>query len=631
KFLTFTGMVGPIVNATVGVTALVMGEKIPSSEYMYMWFTWWMSNVAGIFIFSPALLAWGQEIHKYLIANLKNIKLKSHKLRRIYQTNNLCSYPELLSFQILFEKIFNPLKMWKNYEFILLIGLVIWLSYNAFWNQYELEYMLIPCLVWSVFRFGTIVSTSLIVFISSIAVLGTVRGLGVFSQYNLNESLIFLQCFIDVIVLSTLAFNAVVLEKKQAISILKSSQKKLIFHTEELTKKNLELAAARQTAVAANQTKSEFLTNMSHELRTPLNGILAIAQLFYYSPNLTEKEKQDIEIIQQSGTHLLTLINDILDISKIESGKMDLEYTTFNFPNFLTGILEICRHASAERVFCFHHQFNSAIPNFIHTDEKRLRQVLLNLLINAIKFTDKGEVLLIVDVVSQLKKDETVNIIKIRFEIIDTGVGIPPEKLTTIFIPFEQVGETRLKSQGTGLGLAISQKIINMMGSKIEVISELGKGSKFSFELDLETVVNHDFKNNDQINEQISKEFPLRILVAEDNLINQKVATKLFQKIGYKIEITNNGKEVLKCLEKDSYDVIFMDIQMPEMDGIEATENIHKRWGKHRPYIIAMTANAMTGDRDKCLSVGMDDYISKPVKIQAIIQAVKTMQEKNRV
>ena len=611
KFLVFTGMIGPMVNATAGVTALTLGGKIPISSYIQVWVTWWISNVAGIFIFTPALLSWGEFFKEYLL----NSKIN-----------------------------FKTINFLQIAEYLILLEIVFLICENAFFGTYFIEYMIIPCLVWAVFRFGKLGASNLIVFIAVISVLGTVRGLGAFNSSNLNNSLTLLQCFIGVIVLTTLVLNAVISEKKAAILILKNSQIQLLDKSlklqqtaeilaaqkAELIQKNLELEEAKQNAVDANRSKSQFLTNMSHELRTPLNGILGIAQVFQDLSKLTNEEKEDIEIIYQSGVHLLTLIDDILDISKIEAGKMELEPQNFNFPDFLKEIVKICLYSAMEKNINFSYQVDPNIPIIINADEKRLKQILLNILGNAIKFTDRGEVNFIVDIISETAKDKSFYLTKVKFKVTDTGIGINPEKLATIFLPFEQVGESKLKSQGTGLGLAISQKIAQMMGGEIKVTSKLSQGSIFSLELGLLTEKFQDVeKPENKFDTNFSQKYSLKIMIAEDNLGNQKIASKLFQKLGYQVTIVNHGIEALNSLKQEMYDVIFMDIQMPELDGIETTKAIYQEWGEiNRPYIIALTANAMPSDRDKCFSVGMDDYISKPVKIEKIVESIQLMQQR---
>jgi signal transduction histidine kinase/ActR/RegA family two-component response regulator len=615
KFLLFTGIIGPIVNATTGVTALTLGGKIPITNYAEVWITWWISNVAGIFIFTPALLSWGE-----------------------FFNNN---------FSITKQEVSTHLKaknFWLIIEGLILLKIVFFIAKNAFFGNYYIEYMIIPCLVWVVFRFGKMGATNLIVIVAVIAILGTVRGLGAFNRSNLNDSLLLLQCFIGVIVLTTLVLNAVINEKRLAILILKNSQIQLLDKSSELQQiaeilerqkqqliqQNLELELAKQNAIDANNYKSQFLTNMSHELRTPLNGILGITQIFQDLSKLSNQEKEDIEIIYQSGVHLLSLIDDILDISKIEAGKMELEPQDFNFPAFLQGIVRICQYSAMQKNINFIHKFDPRIAVIINADEKCLKQILLNLLGNAIKFTDRGEVNFIVDFISQTPQNESLYLTKFKFQVTDTGIGINPEKLAKIFLPFEQVGESKLKSQGTGLGLAISQKIAEMMGSQIKVNSELSQGSSFSLELDLLTQKIQDVqKLENKPDANFSQEFPLKIMIAEDNIVNQKIAKKLFEKLGYQVDIVSNGVEALNALREKIYDVIFMDIQMPELDGIEATRAIYQEWGAtNRPYIIALTANAMPSDRDQCLSVGMDDYISKPVKLEKIVESIQLLRQR---
>lgn len=615
EFLLFTGMFGPIVNATVGVTALILGGKIPVSSYTGVWATWWISNVTGIFIFTPALLSWAELFKEYFGTHQREFKI------------NL-----------------KAINFWQLMELLFLLRIVFFVADNAFFGNYYIEYMIIPCLVWSVFRFGQLGATNLIVFVAIMAILGTVRGLGAFNRSHLNDSLLLLQCFIGVIVLTTLVLNAIITEKKAGISILKNSQIQLLDKSselqqtaeileqqkEKLTQQNLELEVAKQNAINANHYKSQFLTNMSHELRTPLNGILGIAQIFQDLPKLSSQEKEDINIIYQSGVHLLTLIDDILDISKIESAKMELAPQNFNFSDFLKETVKICRYSAMEKNINFNYQFDANIPIIINADRKCLKQILLNILGNAIKFTDTGEVNFIVNFMNQTAKNETFYLTKVKFQITDTGVGIDPENLARIFLPFEQVGEGKLKSQGTGLGLAISQKIAEMMGGEIKVTSELSQGSIFSLELDLLTQKIQDIqKPQNSFDTTFSQQCPVKIMIAEDNLVNQKIAEKLFKKLGYQVNIVNNGIEALDSLKQEMYDVIFMDIQMPELDGIETTKAIYQEWGEtNRPYIIALTANAMPSDRDKCLSVGMDDYISKPVKIEKIVESIQLLQQR---
>jgi signal transduction histidine kinase/CheY-like chemotaxis protein len=615
KFLVFTGMIGPVVNATTGVTALTLGGKIPMTSYAEVWITWWISNVAGIFIFTPALLSWGELCKEYFLAPQREFIIK-----------------------------LQARKFWLILEVLFLSAIVFYICKNAFFGDNYIEYMIIPCLVWVVFRFGKLGATNLIVIVAVMAILGTVRGLGAFNSSNLNNSLLLLQCFIGVIVLTTLVLNAVITERRSAILVLKNSQIQLLDKSSELQQtaeilerqkqqliqQNLELELAKQNAIDANNYKSQFLTNMSHELRTPLNGILGIAQIFQDLPKLSNQEKEDIKIIYESGAYLLTLIDDILDISQIESGKMELKPQNFNFPTFLEGIVRICRYSAIPKNINFIYKFDPRIAVIINADEKFFKQILLNLLGNAIKFTDIGEVNFIVDFISQTPQNESFDLTKFKFQVTDTGVGINPEKLAKIFLPFEQVGESKFKSQGTGLGLAISQKIAEMMGSEIKVNSQLSQGSNFSFELDLLTQKIQDVqKLENQLDANLSQKFPLKIMIAEDNIVNQKIANKLFEKLGYQVDIVNNGVEALNTLREKMYDVIFMDIQMPELDGIEATRAIYQEWGEtNRPYIIALTANAMPSDRDHCLSVGMDDYISKPVKLEKIVESIQLLRQR---
>jgi signal transduction histidine kinase len=420
------------------------------------------------------------------------------------------------------------------------------------------------------------------------------------------------------------AFEKMTQEIKESFHNLEKSNQELESRVE---KRTAELKKAMLAADKANQAKSQFLANMSHELRTPLNGILGMAQILQYSDHLTPQELEEINIIYQSGSHLLTLINDILDLSKIESGKFTLDPQEFDLPDLLQSIVKLCEFQAKSKNLEFISNIDPQLPLMVKTDQTRLRQVLINLLSNAIKFTETGSVTF-----NAISVSFQPNLTKIKFEVKDTGIGIAQEDIEKIFLPFEQVNLKKYQVGGTGLGLAISQKLVNLMGSKIQISSEIKVGSIFSFEAEfpeVKTIVKEQFgeevtqPQTPNLDLPLGTKIPLRILLAEDNRVNQKIAQKMLKQLGYNIDIVDNGKEAILAVKNQQYDLIFMDIQMPEMDGIEATKIIKENYQFNRlPRIIAMTASAMEGDRELFLAAGMDDYISKPVKLNLIAQVI---------
>ncbi len=377
----------------------------------------------------------------------------------------------------------------------------------------------------------------------------------------------------------------------------------------------------------ANQAKSSFLARMSHELRTPLNAILGCTQLMHDDDSLTHDLEEYVHIISHSSEHLLNLIDDVLEMSKIEAGKIILEETKFDFYLFLNNLQEMLQIRAKDKKLKLIFAIHPDLPQYIKSDERKIRQILLNLLGNAIKFTSKGYVTLRV---SLLKADSISSKVVIHFEIEDTGRGIASEELDKLFKAFVQTASGKASQTGTGLGLVISQQFAHFLGSHIIVSSILDKGTTFQFDIAVEQLFTGLIAVDEVINttktsmavvekeSQLDNSQSLRILLVEDNSFNQMIALRLLAKLGYQADCAMNGVEVLKALEHKSYDLILMDLQMPEMDGLEANRRIRlieTDLSSHRIKIVAMTANAMAEDREKCLLVGMDDFISKPVRI----------------
>lgn len=413
-------------------------------------------------------------------------------------------------------------------------------------------------------------------------------------------------------------FNKMAQQLRESFTTLAKTNEDLESRVEERT---ADLKKAIQVADAANHAKSDFLANMSHELRTPLNGILGYAQILARSPTLVERDRRGIQIIDRCGSHLLTLINDVLDLSKIEANKLEIHPHPANLPLLLQSVVEICRIKAEQKGLDFLYEPPSDLPTGILVDEKRLRQVLINLLGNAVKFTEKGQVTLRITVVAKPESLVGENAVRtLCFQIEDTGVGMTAEQLQKIFIPFEQVGNTKKQSEGTGLGLSISQKIVETMGGNIRVRSQQEVGSVFEFDIDCPLAEAWAQTNAIAYRQNIiAYEGDCKtILVLDDSWENRSVILHLLEPLGFTVLEACDGNEGLLQAAQHQPDLIIIDLVMPGMDGWEFLKQLRQSEKLKDAIAVVSSANVFERDRQRSLDAGGTDFLPKPVRAEEL-------------
>lgn len=382
-----------------------------------------------------------------------------------------------------------------------------------------------------------------------------------------------------------------------------------------------ELMLAKNAAEAASVAKSQFLANMSHEIRTPMNGVLGMTELLLATP-LSDKQRHMAKTVQQSAASLLTIINDILDYSKIEAGKLQLEHTDIDLSRLLNDAVKLFSEAARQKRLSLSVAIPPSLPTALRGDPTRLRQILLNLIGNAVKFTAAGSITVSADCLAHSTER-----ILLRVTVRDTGIGIPPESQACVFDAFAQAdGSTTRKFGGTGLGLTIVKQLVHLMGGTVDLESIPGLGSTFGFTIPLEIRPNNKKASVIVRSQQNPATLHGKVLLAEDNAVNREIAVAMLESLGCTVDIAKDGEEALTAVDAQSYDVVLMDCQMPNLDGLKASrlirEQENRRPQRRRLPILALTANAMEGDREQCLAAGMDGYLTKPFTFDQLHHAL---------
>ena len=586
---------GTLFQTTLGILSYSSFIVNIWSNFPKVFSTWWIGDSVSVLLFAPLVFVW--------LRSPQDSKIKS----------------------------------WLCWEVIAVLSSLITVAYFAFYKSQPVEYLLLPPLLWSAFRFGSKFTTLTVMLVSMTSSIATAHELGVFYKPQVDgNSVLLLQIFMGVMAIANMSVLAIVSENDQANLRLQRAninlEQRVTERTQEL--QNSE-ANARELAIkaeAANQAKSAFIANMSHELRSPLNAVIGFSQLMMRTTNLPLEHYENASIIYRSGDYLLTLINNILDLSKIEAGESTLHLRNFDLYRLLDDLEDMLQLQASSIGLNLVFERGDDVPRYIYTDPVKLRQVLINLLGNALKFTEMGMVILKSTNLNlnsnrsdrQFKDDRDSDRCTLHFSVRDTGVGIAAEELPKLFIPFAQAQAGREQQEGTGLGLSISHKFVQLMGGDISVVSEIGKGTSFQFQIQAQTSreSTHDPTEKRRALALAADQPTYKILVVDDKPINCQLLIKLLSPMGFEVQEASNGREAIAIWDQWEPNLIWMDMRMPVMDGYEATKYIKSTTKGNATAVIALTASILEEEKAIVLSTGCDDFVRKPFHEQIIFDTL---------